>query len=269
MLQNETDAVHLFDGINIYADLATCHQWKEDVYMQMCKDIEDAGCIPKIQLHSPTTFNRKWTLPKGFVPSVFRPSDVEWVMQYHPRALKVASVEATYDRLISACVETKLPLIISTGGMDIDELVHLLGMVEERSGEVCLMHCVSMYPTPYEHARMCRISMLADAMEDMLMEPCVGWSSHHYDRITSKLLPVAIAYGAEQIEVHVRPDSDNEPTTADEKSAVPTGWLAMLREKAEFASVAIGDCEDEEAGPDRVAVLEWRQRWESGQADQS
>ncbi len=108
----------LFDQTNVYADLATCHGGSYAVAQKLISEVSAAGAIPKIQLFSKKTWPRDWPLPERFVASVFRPEDLDFIMPHKPLALKIASVEATYSALIFAARDTKLPLLISTGGMN-------------------------------------------------------------------------------------------------------------------------------------------------------
>lgn len=256
---------HLFDTFNIYADIATNHGGNEDTYMELLDQIDRAGVIPKIQLFSDATFPRTWPLPPRYVPSVFKPSDVEWCMNqpWLPLALKVASVESTYWDLITACMQTNLPLIVSTGGMTLAEVFDLLDLVEPYDDNVCLMHCVSEYPTPTDHACMTRITMLADAMEDALMTPLVGWSSHHNTDVWA-LFITAMSYGATQFEFHTRLSSDMD-TTPDAQCALLPTTLGMLSDCYGRLIRALPDTPDEHYVPtDRAAVLDWRKRWQEG-----
>ena len=184
-------------------------------------------------------------------------------MANNPLALKIASVESTHYDLIHHCMGTGLPLLISTGGMTIDELMELCDIIDSYSGNVCLMHCVSMYPTPLSQANMIRISVLADLMEDMLLQPYVGWSSHHVPCPAMELLSVALAYDANQIEFHVKLEVE-DVSSPDEASAIPLEYLGEYRDRANWLAPAFGEAYDEDYIPqDRANVLEWRKRWQN------
>jgi sialic acid synthase SpsE len=253
---------HLFDVVNVYGDIASNHGGDPKVYERLVRDIEGAGAIPKIQLFNPKTFNRDWPLPKTWVPSVFDLEGLAFAMQHSPLALKVASVESTRYELVRKCGETGLPLLVSTGGMTDEELVDLCEVLDPFSGNVCLMHCVSVYPTPLEQACMTRISMIADLMEDMLLQPFVGWSNHCPD--FGRLLPVALAYDAKQLEFHVRPTDSIK--TLDEQCAVNIMSLDYIVREADLLMPVFGDPYDEDyIPPDREGILEWRKRWQRGE----
>jgi sialic acid synthase SpsE len=255
---------HLFDTTNIYADLATNHEGNPKLYDRLVRYTTDVGAIPKIQLFSRETFDRTWTLPTMYVPSVFRPSDIDFAMQHPPLALKIASVESTYKELVKLAGQTGLPLLISTGGMNADELVALCELVDPFSGNVCLMHCVSIYPSLLEQACMARISLLADIMDDMLIQPYVGWSSHHSAATTLKLAPIAMAYDANQIEVHVKLD-EQDVATPDKACAMSPERLEEMSLTLGLLSPSLGDpYDDDYEPPDRAPVLVWRRRWQEG-----
>ena len=257
----------LFDNLNIYADTCTNHKGDAGIFNLLLKEVQEAGAIPKIQLFSPETFPRKWTPflpPDGFVASVFRPADVDFILPFQPLALKVASVESTYWELIRECVRYVTPLIVSTGGMDEEELFQLLDIVQFHSPGVCLMHCVSNYPTKKEDLNLGRLTSLAEAVEDTNIE--LGWSSH-LPVVNPKALTMAYCYGATQFEVHVRYDMGNPATwTLDEQCALLPEEIKGMRTQLEELHILEGS--DEIVGPDREAVLAHRQRWQV-QGDQN
>ena len=253
---------HLFDTVNIYGDIAANHGGDHRVYEQLIRGILDAGAIPKVQLYSAKTFDRDWDLPDLWVPSIFCPADLDYAMAFNPLALKIASVESTYTELIKIAGSTGLPLLISTGGMTTEELIDLCEVLDPFSGNVCLMHCVSMYPTPMEQACMSRISFIADLMEDMLLQPYLGWSSHHKAPELLHLLPVALAYDANQIEVHVQLNR-YATTSPDLASSIDLEDLSTIKKLSDRLAPVWGEPYDEAyIPPDRPSVLDWRKRWQ-------
>lgn len=257
----------LFDNLNIYADIATNHHGDPKIFTTLCEEIVAAGAIPKIQLWSPETFPHNWArlLPgfkkEGveFVPSVFRPADVDFIVPYSPLALKVASVESTYQELILRCMKEDLPLIVSTGGMDEEELFQLIDTVQIHHAGVCLMHCVSLYPTKKEDLNLERLTSMAEALEDTDID--LGWSSH-YPVVNTKALTMAYCYGATQFEVHVRYDlGDERKATLDEQCALLPSEIKVMRSILEDLAVIEGS--DEIVGPDRDFVVAHRSRWQA------
>jgi sialic acid synthase SpsE len=258
---------NLFDSVNIYADVCSNHNGNHRVYEQLVRGIIDAGAIPKIQLFSAKTFDRDWDLPDLWVPSIFRPTDLDYAMTFNPLALKIASVESTFTELVHLAGSTGLPLLISTGGMTDAEIIELCEVLDPYSGNVCLMHCVSIYPTPLELACMSRISFIADIMEDMLLQPYLGWSSHHSAPELYDLLPIALAYDANQVEVHVK-QGKYATTTPDLASSISIEDLEVMRKQATRLAPVWGDpYEEVYIPPDRPSILEWRKRWQLREED--
>lgn len=254
----------LFDGMNVFADVASNHRGDKNVFLSLCHEVLVAGAVPKIQLWNEDTFPRAWAplLDFKFVPSVFKPADVDFILPYRPLALKVASVESTYWDLIFKCQETGLPLIISTGGMDEDELGELLGYAGMVS-ELCLMHCVSLYPTPRESINLGRLARLSEDLEgdDNII---IGWSSH-YPVVDEAAFALAWAWGATQFEVHVRPVYDQGPEskwvkTLDEQCAFVPRELKQIRTVLESLPTLEGS--EDYIGPDRDFVVQHRTRWQ-------
>lgn len=251
----------LFDRMNIYADLASNHHGDSSTFNKMCLEVRAAGAIPKIQLWSPETFPREWVKflsPKDFVPSVFRPSDVDFIVPYEPLALKVASAESTYWQLIERCMQHPLPIIVSTGGMDEQELYDLTELLAPHPHGVCIMHCVSNYPTRKEDLNLSRLTSIVEYLEDDME---LGFSSH-YPYVNPKVIGICYAYGVTQWEVHVRWDlGDESKRTLDEQCALLPSEIKLMRGILE--DLAVIDGSDEITGPDREFVVSHRQRWQA------
>lgn len=254
----------LLDNLNIYADIASNHHGDRVIFNKLIMEIEAAGAIPKIQLWSPETFPRTWVDSlkiQGFVPSVFRPADVDFILPYKPLALKVASVESTYWDLIQRCLETDLPLIVSTGGMNEDELMDLIELVGIHGPGVCLMHCISNYPTKLEDLNLLRLTSIGEAIDELGYEMELGWSSH-YPYVNPKALTMAYCYGSTQFEIHVRHDLGFEhKATLDEQCALLPSEIKLMRGMLEDMAVIEGS--ENIVGPDRDFVVKHRSRWQS------
>lgn len=251
------------ESVWFLGDICTNHQQDERVYLQLVQDIQKAGGIPKIQLFSEQTFNRQWPLPTGkYVVSVFRPEDVDWVLKQEnrPIALKIASPEAVYNDLLQRCMESQLPLIVSTGGMSEDELIQLGETFMDYDHGVCLMHCMSLYPTPPEQMNLSFIEALADVIDSMWLVGCLGWSCHTPDLEVCKAA-VAGTYERDfKYEFHVMPV--NVPVITDDvRSSLSVDEFAQLIQWFERCVVPIlGSCSMDER-QDRENILTWRQRW--------
>ncbi|MHA1564881.1 MAG: N-acetylneuraminate synthase family protein, partial [Alphaproteobacteria bacterium] len=73
-------------------------------------------------------------------------------------AIKIASGDLTFEPVIRLAARQDRPLLVSTGAGTTAEVARMIGWVrEERAAEglaerLVVMHCVSEYPTPLEHA---------------------------------------------------------------------------------------------------------------------
>jgi sialic acid synthase SpsE len=251
-------SIHLFDHITVYGDIGSNAHGSQKMYEDLVQGVTRIGAVPKVQLFDEHTFDRSWPLPPRFCASVFRPEDVDYVMQHDPSVLKVASVESTHFELIQLLLTTEVPLIISTGGMDEDELLKLLDIVQGYEPGICLMHCVAKYPTPLEECNMHRISTLADVMDDVLMVPWVGWSCHTPKLYTYPTV-TALTQSATQLEYHVMMNK-TVVRTKDEEVSLQLADLeyVMALIKRTVQVLGTGDIEQ----LDREDVLGWRKRWE-------
>lgn len=264
----------LFDTVNLYADLCSNHHGNRDLFLRLCEEVRVVGAIPKIQLFNDQTFPHAWAkdLDFPFVPSVFRPSDVDFILPHKLLALKVASVESTYWKLISRCLETDLPLIISTGGMDEAELMQLIDLISrsEADSRTCLMHCVSRYPTLPKEVHLGRLAKIGELLDNCAPAITLGWSSH-WPVADPAAFALAWAYGATQFEVHVREPEKVRmalelkmdpaaPATLDEQCAfTPYGLKQII---SILKDLPVLDGEETLGAGDRRDVLKYRKRWQ-------
>jgi len=111
-------------------------------------------------------------------------------------AIKIASGDLTYSELLQEVGGYGLPLFLSTGMAqleEIEEALRLLGQDERR--DVVLLHCVGAYPPQIEDANLLAIRTLAETFRVP-----VGISDHY---LTNQTVLAAVALGAAVVEKHV------------------------------------------------------------------
>lgn len=90
---------------------------------------------------------------------------------------KVSSSDNNYYRLIDKILETKKPIVISTGlssYVEINKLYkHILSKTKNLD-KVCLLHCVSNYPTNYEETNLNFINLMKKDFKKI----SIGYSDH-------------------------------------------------------------------------------------------
>lgn len=112
--------------------------------------------------------------------------------------LKLASCSARDWSLIEAMADANMPVIFSTGGVDISDIDDLVSFFDHRGVDYAIMHCVSIYPIP-DHA--CQLNQI-DALIKRYRGRTIGWSTHE-DPDDTAPVQIAVAKGARMFERHV------------------------------------------------------------------
>lgn len=169
--------------------------------------------------------------------STYIPGDPERVAPWAD-AIKVASFEAADAPFVGEVSALRLPVIISTGMMTQVETCRLLASLEKFSDMISLLHCISAYPCPPEQAGLGGIGDLRSAKNFVLgaRRIMVGYSDHTADVLTGAL---AVAAGAELLEVHVRLD-DTDPVNPDYPHSLPPARLSEYVALVRKAEVMLG-----------------------------
>ena len=110
---------------------------------------------------------------------------------------------------MEAVAETNLPVVLSTGGLKIEDVDNIVVFSEHRALTFALMHCVAIYPTPPDACNLHNIAMLLQRYGNV----CVGWSTHEDPEATAPV-QMAVAYGAKLFERHIGLPTDNMPLNA-------------------------------------------------------
>lgn len=166
---------------------------------------------PEILRKSPAHQKRvEWELPVEFIPVLsnyahsfnlkfgctpFYLKAVDEIKTYVD-FFKIASYELLWTDLLTACADTKIPVVLSTGMANLDEVETALKMVSNsRSNDVTILHCTSAYPTPIEQANLSAIDTMRNIFSttfpnlklkigysDHSVSPAVMYKAvHHYD----------------------------------------------------------------------------------------
>ena len=158
----------------------------------------------------------------GLVPlaTPFSPPDVDAIECLRLPAVKVASPDLVNRPLLHRVARYGKPMLVSTGACTIDEVEMAAGWLGGWGAAFGLMHCVSAYPTPAEHANLRWIGELAARFDVP-----IGYSDHTTETSTGAL---AVAAGATVIEKHLTYDrAANGPDHA--ASADPQGFERYVR----------------------------------------
>ncbi|KZM49932.1 pseudaminic acid synthase [Labrenzia sp. OB1] len=133
---------------------------------------------------------------------------IDFLEELGAPAYKIASFEAMDIPLVKKAASTGKPVIISIGVSSLAEAAETVDAVREcGNDQICLLHCVSAYPSRPEDANLATIPHLGEAFDVV-----VGLSDHSPG---TALPSAAVALGAAVIEKHVTlARSDGGPDSA-------------------------------------------------------
>lgn len=87
---------------------------------------------------------------------------------------KIGSGECNNYPLVKHIASFGKPVILSTGMNDIDTITPSVEILRAAKVPFCLMHCTSIYPTPYDKVNLRALDVMADAFPDAVL----GLSDH-------------------------------------------------------------------------------------------
>ncbi|XP_077287027.1 N-acetylneuraminic acid synthase [Arctopsyche grandis] len=113
--------------------------------------------------------------------------------------IKIGSGDSNNLPLIDYAASKHIPLIVSTGMIDKKGVENIYTTVKKYHNNLCLMHCVSAYPTPFED---CNLNVIKD-FQTSFPDICIGYSGHE---IGISVSLAAVTLGAKIIERHITLD---------------------------------------------------------------
>lgn len=131
-----------------------------------------------------------------FLSTAQNPGDLELLLDLGMEAIKVGSDDFTNLPLLRQYRATGLPLILSCGMADMDEVRRSLSEVGAETGHpTILMLCTSLYPTPPEEVNMLKLATLNATFPTVVK----GFSDHTQGPTAASL---AVGFGASAFEKH-------------------------------------------------------------------
>ncbi len=214
---------------NHHRDLARCFKFIETSAHIGCDAVKfqlfkiDQMFAPEILEKSEKHRKRRdWELPVDFLPKLkaccdengiqfsCTPFYLEAVQELAPYVdfFKIASYELLWTDLLTACAQSGLPVVISTGMATLDEIDSAVETLQRQgANDITLLHCVSAYPTPPEE---CNLAVLETFRRRYGLK--VGWSDH---TVSPAVLYRAVhRWQAKTIEFHIDLDEQGEEYAA-------------------------------------------------------
>lgn len=181
-----------------------------------------------------------------FFATAFDFNSADFLSNLEVPAYKIASGDLQNLPLLKYVAKFRKPMIISTGGSNIDMIRSAVETIQSVHNQVAILQCTASYPAKYEHLNLKVITTL----RDMFPENIIGYSGHDNGIAMSV---VAYTLGARIIEKHFTLNRTLKGTD-HVFSLEPQGMQKMVRD-LNRAAVAIGSGEkviyEEEIAPIR------------------
>jgi sialic acid synthase SpsE len=148
-------------------------------------------------------------------------------------AFKIASADITDIPLIKHIAAKKLPIFISTGMADDQEIKYAVNTIEDEGNHnIIIMHCITSYPTKPEDANLQMIKTL----QTQYPEYPIGFSDHTLGTLISVF---STFYGAQCVEKHFTFDNSLK-TSPDHKLSLNPKDFRILVEQLRLSSISKG-----------------------------
>ncbi len=211
----------------------------------------------------------EWELPLDFLPALSKrckeknilfsctPFYLDAVRELLPYVdfYKISSYDLLRDDLLTACAQTKKPVVISTGMATLDEVSHAMSLLNDRGCQnVTLLHCVSNYPTEPKDCNLAAIETLRTEFDTL-----VGWSDHTVS--PSVIYRAVHKWNADMVEFHLDLDGKGEEYKSGHC------WLPeQMKETIKYVRTGFEADGDGEKAPSKTELheREWRADPEDG-----
>lgn len=141
----------------------------------------------------------------GFLSSAFDIQSLEYLISMNLDFIKIPSGEITNYHSLEKIAKTNTPVLLSTGMSTVDDIQNAINVLFKngfKKKDLMLLHCKSIYPTPYKEANLKAIKTLSKTFKVK-----VGYSDH---TLGIEAPIAAVALGAKVIEKHFTLDKNLE-----------------------------------------------------------
>ena len=172
----------------------------------------------------------------------FDEASLEMLVELGTPAIKIASPDLTYLPFLEKVAGTGLPVVLSTGMGNGEEIYRALKILQSKCS-VILLHCVSNYPSQYQEMNL----NCLQGMKSKFNVP-VGLSDHTLDNLSAV---VAASLGAVLIEKHFT--TDRNLPGVDQSISIEPKELKKLKAKLVHVNEILGD-DEKRIQPSEVPV---------------
>jgi N,N'-diacetyllegionaminate synthase len=182
------------------------------------------------------------TLNIPFFSTPFDDASLDMLVELGVPALKIASPDLTYIQFLERVAETGLPVVLSTGMGNDEEIGEALQALR-KANSVILLHCVSNYPSRYGEMNLRCLAGLRQRFELP-----IGLSDHTLDNLSAV---VAASLGAVMIEKHFT--TDRNLPGVDQSISIEPQELKNLKAELVHVNQILGD-DEKRIQPSEVPV---------------
>jgi len=137
-----------------------------------------------------------------FISSVFSKKGVDFLRKIKVPAWKIPSGEYESDDILNEIYKTKIPVLFSTGMMNLKEIINLHSRLNKKKVIHSILHCVSNYPLNLKDVGLNNISIYKKKFN------CpIGYSDHSGNVST---LITAMVMGCNLLEAHIKTGNDDK-----------------------------------------------------------
>jgi N,N'-diacetyllegionaminate synthase len=189
---------------------------------------------------------KKINIPLFSTP--FDEGSLEMLVEMGMPAIKIASPDLTFLPFLEEVAKTGLPVVLSTGMANEEEISQALDILKPRC-PIILLHCVSNYPSQYEEMNLkCMESLRAK------FNVPVGLSDHTIDNLSAV---VAGSLGAVLIEKHFT--VDRKLPGVDQSISIEPQELKKLKSELISVNQILGD-DKKQIQPSEIPVKQSARR---------
>lgn len=225
---NDKKVVGNFKKPYIVAEVNSSHGGKVDVAKEMVKIAAECGCDcvkfqswSKETLYSQTYYDEnpiakrfvaRFSLAESqlkelaefcgecgvaFASTPYSKREAEFlVKECHVPFVKISSMELNNYSFLEFNAKLDTPIVLSTGMGEMEEIEKAVQVIEQVGNkQICLLHCVSNYPTELKDVNLRNIV----GLQRRFPQYPIGFSDH---TLSTDIAPAAVAMGACLIEKH-------------------------------------------------------------------
>lgn len=160
----------------------------------------------------------------------FDESSLEWLLDYEPDGLKIASADFSNLSLHRKLIDADMPVLMSTGMNTVSDIEYVAGLLRRAYVDCTFLHTNSTYPTAFSDVQL----DFVDTLRRLSPSGLVGYSGH--ERGTHIPL-IAASRGCVVIEKHLTLDRSQEGM--DHSASLLPQELAQLCDQLSDAAEAL------------------------------